>query len=46
MNDVLQDKTARDQVEATIRNTLDIFYSLSEIGKELVEKELADLTDD
>ena len=40
VNDILYDKTARDQVEATIRNTLDIFYSLSEIGKELVEKEL------
>lgn len=43
VNDVLQDKTARDKVEGTVRNSLDILYSLSEIGKKLVDKELTDL---
>lgn len=43
VNDVLQDKTARDKVEGTVRNSLDILYSLSKIGKKLVDQELADL---
>ena len=43
VNDVLKDKTAREKAEGTVRNSLDILYSLSEIGKKLVNEELANL---